>query len=164
MAYTKALAAHLFTVTIVIPIILATLIAGGVSGLALATTFAHAETPAGAIATRQAHTQNEDLLNSRMAYFKAVLKLTAAQERHWPPVESALRNIARQQVAYEASEREIVQRTGEYATEFTLSAAELRRLVSAAQPLVNSLNQEQKRDAIMLARAMGFSSVAEKFE
>jgi hypothetical protein len=156
-----------YTTTIVIPIIFATFIAGSVSGFApamIGSTSAHAETPAGAIAVRQVHTQNEDLLNSRMAYFKAVLKLTVAQERHWPPVESALRNVVRQQVAYDANESGIVQRAGEYANEFTLSAAELRRLVSAAQPLVSSLNQEQKRDAIMLARAMGFSSVAEKFE
>lgn len=151
----------------VIPIFLAALIVGGASALALSTigsSFAYAETPAGEVGKRQSLLQSDDLLNSHIAHFKALLRLTAAQEQHWQPVESALRDVARHQVAEEASEGGIIQRTGERVAEFALSAAALRRLVSAAQPLVDSLDQEQKRDAVILARNMGFGSVADKFK
>jgi hypothetical protein len=40
----------------------------------------------------------------------------------------------------------------------------MRRLVSAARPLVNSLDQEQKREAVTLARAMGFGSLAARLQ
>jgi hypothetical protein len=45
-----------------------------------------------------------------------------------------------------------------------MNASSMRRLVSAAQPLVKSLDQEQKREAITLARAMGFGQLAARFE
>jgi DNA-binding IclR family transcriptional regulator len=55
-------------------------------------------------------------------------------------------------------------RVGTRATEMAMSAASMRRLVSAAQPLVKSLDEDQKREAISLARAMGFGSLAARFE
>ena len=108
--------------------------------------------------------QSQDMLNLRIANFKAALRLTAAQERLWLPVESVLRGIARRQVVDEVSEGGMMQRTSERVTEFVLSVAALQRLVLAAQPLVNSLDEEQKRDASMLASHFGFSSVADKFK
>jgi hypothetical protein len=40
----------------------------------------------------------------------------------------------------------------------------MRKLVSAAHPLVKSLDEDQKREALTLARAMGFGSLAARFQ
>ena len=107
-------------------------------------------------------------LEAGIARFKAALRLTPAQERHWPRVEAALRSVAnetdRQQVADASPQPGFFRRVGTRATEMALSAASMRRLVSAAQPLVKSLDEGQKREAITLARAMGFGSLAARFE
>jgi len=102
-------------------------------------------------------------LESGIARFKAALRLTPEQERHWPRVEAALRTLARESDA-DAAQTGFFRRIGARATELALSADAIRRLVSAAQPLVKSLNPEQKREAVTLARAMGFGSLAARFE
>jgi hypothetical protein len=107
-------------------------------------------------------------LEGGIARFKAALRLTPEQERHWPRVEAALRSIARegerQQVADASPQPGFFRRVGARATEFAMSAASIRRLASAAQPLVKSLDEGQKREALTLARAMGFGSLAARFE
>ena len=40
-----------------------------------------------------------DPAHSQIAQVKSMLRLTPAQERYWPPVEAALRNLARQAVS-----------------------------------------------------------------
>jgi len=45
-----------------------------------------------------------------------------------------------------------------------LSAASIKRLVSAAQPLIKSLDDDQKRRAMTMARAMGLGGLADRFE
>lgn len=104
-------------------------------------------------------------LESGIARFKAALRLTPDQERHWPRVESALRDIARgSEQADGGEQRGMLRRIGSRATEMVLSAAAMKRLVSAAQPLMKTLDDEQKSKALQLARAMGFGSVAARFE
>ncbi len=101
---------------------------------------------------------------SRIAQFKVALRLTSEQERHWPAVEAALRGMIRRAETEEARAGGIFQRIGNRATSAMLSAGALKRLVAAAQPLIKSLDHEQKREAIQLARAMGFGEVASRFE
>lgn len=107
-------------------------------------------------------------LEAGIARFKAALRLTPAQERHWPRVEAALRSIAsesdRQQVADASPQPGFFRRVGARATELAMNASAMRRLVSAAQPLVKSLDEGQKREALTLARSMGFGSLAARFE
>jgi hypothetical protein len=102
-------------------------------------------------------------LESGIARFKAALRLTPDQERHWPRVESALRDIARKPDQAD-EQRGMLRRIGSRATEMMLSASAVKRLVSAAQPLMKTLDQEQKSKAMQIARAMGFASVAARFE
>jgi hypothetical protein len=45
-----------------------------------------------------------------------------------------------------------------------LNANAIRLLVAAAQPLMKSLDQEQKQHALLLARHMCFGGVAAHFE
>lgn len=97
--------------------------------------------------------------------FKAALRLKPDQERHWPRVEAALRSMARDSDnSDEGAKPGFFRRVGARATDLAMSAASMRRLVSAAQPLVKTLDENQKREAITLARAMGFGSLAARFE
>lgn len=85
--------------------------------------------------------------DGHIAQFRAVLNLTAAQERYWSPIEATLRDIARRQNAAAA----------------TLDYSSLRRLIASAMPLFRRLDSEQKREAIALARSLGISSLASAF-
>jgi hypothetical protein len=81
---------------------------------------------------------------------KAVIDLTPDQEKLWPPVEAAIRDIARN-----AAER-LKQRTAtqpanfldvldKVATGEEGRAKDLRKFIAAAKPLVATLTPEQKR-------------------
>lgn len=103
-----------------------------------------------------------------IARFKAALRLKPEQQKHWPRVEAALRSLAndgdRERVQVADAQPGFFRRTVSRAGEMAMNAASMRRLVSAAQPLVKSLDQDQKREAITLARAMGFGQLAARFE
>ena len=90
-------------------------------------------------------------LNARIAALKAVLALTTDQEKLWAPVETAIRDAAK-----ESAERVNKLHTGPEPTNvFELlnavadqeiaRAQALKKFVAAAQPLVASLTPEQKR-------------------
>jgi zinc resistance-associated protein len=105
-----------------------------------------------------------DFAGSRIAQFKSALRLTAEQERHWPAVEAALRDMIRRHESDEMRAGGLMQRIGDRAASVMLNAGALKRLVAAAQPLIKSLDSEQKRGALHLARNMGFGEAASKFE
>jgi len=93
---------------------------------------------------------------SHIARLRAVLKLTPEQRPYWAPVESALRALVRGQ---EASAGGIVQR----ASAAAVDAIKLRRLAAAARPLIRVLDDEQKHDAMILARNLGFDRLVAAF-
>ncbi len=104
-------------------------------------------------------------VESKIAQAKATLRLTPEQEKHWPRVAVALREVsARGNNAEEASAGGFVQRVKQRAGDMVLNAASIKRLVSAAQPLIKSLDEEQKHRALTMARSMGLASVAARFE
>jgi hypothetical protein len=72
--------------------------------------------------------------------FKAALRLTAEQERHWPAVASVLRTM----------------RIGNRAAAMVTNAMSLQRLVSVARPLFHSLDDGQKQVALRLVQSLGF--------
>jgi zinc resistance-associated protein len=138
-------------------------LAGAAALVITGSTGAFAEMPAAQANYRVAsHTSGG--LESGIARFKSALRLTPDQERHWPRVESALREIARNSDQSENEQRGMLRRIGSRATEMVLSAAAMKRLISAAQPLMKTLDDEQKSKALQLARAMGFGAVAARFE
>lgn len=94
---------------------------------------------------------------SHMVRLKAVLKLTAAQEPLWIPVEQTFREIG------QAQEADGVQGFKHRVAAIGLNAMALRRLASAAYPLIRSLNEEQKQNGLAFARSVGLSSVAAAF-
>lgn len=98
------------------------------------------------------------LTSARIARIKSVLRLTAEQERHWPPVEAALRAIMRHQVRAESGGDDAV-----HPVAGAVDAGLLRRLSSVAMPLIMSLGDDQKRNAFAVARSMGLAEVAASF-
>ncbi len=112
---------------------------------------------AGTVMSAQASAQAS--LLAEIAHFKAVLKLSPAQERQWPPVDAVLRDIAREQAATAAAAGRGVPK----APKLVIGDAEMNRLASAAFPLLMTLNEDQKRDAMAFARAMGLERVASAF-
>jgi hypothetical protein len=80
---------------------------------------------------------------------KRTLKLTPDQEGYWPPVEAALRDIAREQAAQKPSARKM-----------TVSPDASQKLYWAAAPLIMNLRYDQKHEARKLARSMGLEEVA----
>jgi hypothetical protein len=98
------------------------------------------------------------ITESQIARFKASLRLTAAQERYWAPVEATLRDMARRQ-AQQGASMGFIQRV----KAVTLDAAGWRRLTSAAMPLLRSLDEDQKQNAMHVARSMGLPSIAANF-
>lgn len=128
-------------------------------------TGALAEAQTSPVAYRVAAQSPSGELESGIARFKAALRLTPEQERHWPRVESVLRDLARNaEQSADGEPRGMLRRIGSRATEMVLSAAAVRRLVSAAQPLMKTLDDQQKDKALQLARAMGFGGVAAHFQ
>jgi len=99
-----------------------------------------------------------------VARLKAVLKLTPDQERLWPPVEAALRNLVHKQ-------REQASRNAGFALASTapaparadLDGDKLQRAAAAALPLIAVLNEQQKKSALRFARSLGLGSLASAF-
>ena len=84
-----------------------------------------------------------------IARLKAALKLNADQQKHWPAVESALRRLSRKEASGNGSISGAV-----------VHADALRRVASAARPLINALDDRQKQAGMQVIRALGFSSLA----
>jgi hypothetical protein len=90
--------------------------------------------------------------DAQIAAIKNRLNLTPSQAQYWPPVESALREIAWQKAAAKGRPRTI-----------DPNSRGVQRLKSAAAALVPSLTEEQKRELRQLAGLIGLQSVAAQF-
>jgi hypothetical protein len=88
---------------------------------------------------------------------RSVLHLTAEQQRYWPPVEAALRNLARQQAREEPAG--FVRRISRRMVSIVLDGAAIERLAVAARPLIGVLDNDQKQAAAGLAQEMGLGPV-----
>ena len=96
--------------------------------------------------------------DARIAALHAGLKLTAEQEKNWPAVESALRDLAKQRserfAARASADRpkDPIERLSLRADMMTQNGAALKKLSEAAGPLYKSLDEGQKHRFAMLAR------------
>ena len=98
---------------------------------------------------------------AQVARLKAVLKLNAAQEQLWPAIERAFNEICQAQDAN--ASQGLVQGIKHRAAAIALNALALRRLASAAYPLLRTLDEEQKQSGLAFARSVGLHSVAAAF-
>lgn len=96
--------------------------------------------------------------DARIAALKAGLELNADQEKLWPPVESAMREMTKQRVDRFAARREAkpsadpVVRLNRRAEAMQSRGAALKKLADAAAPLYASLDDAQKHRFMVLAR------------
>jgi hypothetical protein len=112
-------------------------------------------------------------LDARIAGLKAGLELNAEQEKYWAPLESAMRDLAKQRAERFATSKERrddnqddqdgqndqdaeispVDRLARASERLSARAADLQKLAVAAKPLYDSLDDGQKRRFAMLFRA-----------
>ena len=96
--------------------------------------------------------------DARIAALHAGLKLTADQEKLWPPVEAALRDLAKQRSERFAARanadvpKDPIERLNMRADVMGQRATGLKKLADAAGPLYKSLDESQKHRFVMLAR------------
>jgi zinc resistance-associated protein len=94
--------------------------------------------------------------DARIAALHAGLKLNADQEKNWPAVESALRDLVKQRVARFAARasanqpRDPIERLNARADVMQQRAIGLKKLADAAGPLYKSLDDSQKRRFVLL--------------
>jgi hypothetical protein len=108
-------------------------------------------------------------LDARIAALKAGLELNAEQEKNWAPLESAMRDLAKQRAERFAAWREQREASNDEAVEvnpidrltraserLSARAGDLQKLAAAAKPLYDSLDDGQKRRfAVLFHRPMG---------
>jgi zinc resistance-associated protein len=99
--------------------------------------------------------------DARIAGLHAGLKLTAEQEKNWPAVATALKDLAKQRSERFASRASAdkpktpIERLGARAEAMTERGAALKKLADAAGPLYNSLDDGQKHRFMALAQLAG---------
>lgn len=96
---------------------------------------------------------------ANIAKLKSVLHLTPHQLAHWGPVEQALRALAKEQRGSAAFAGDMDARTAAIAGMLN----KMKRLSAAAAPLIQSLDEAQRRDAMMLVRHLGYDSLVASF-
>jgi hypothetical protein len=94
------------------------------------------------------------LSDGQIAGIKDRLKLSASQESYWPPVETALRAVARK---IHAGRQANPSAAG---VPIDPESPEVQQLKSAAMPLLFQLREDQKSEVRSLARIIGLEKVA----
>jgi hypothetical protein len=106
-------------------------------------------------AAKPAPQKNYALLSDiQIAGIKDRLKLSASQESYWPPVETALRAVARKIHAKRQAD------PNGAGIPIDPEAEEVQQLKSAAMPLLFQLREDQKNEVRSLARIIGLEKVA----
>lgn len=106
--------------------------------------------------------------DARIAAVKAGLKLTPDQEKLWPPVEAAVRDFAKLRIdranarmnprpeeGADARGPDPVTRLRERADAMAATAAAMKNIADAADPLYKTLDDGQKRRLAVLTRMGG---------
>jgi hypothetical protein len=99
--------------------------------------------------------QDVVVTEGKIARLRAALRLTGEQIKHWHPVESALRAAVREQRESQGLVQKVRDRVGSYAG----SAMAIQRAMSAAGPLIASLDERQRESGRNALRSMGGASM-----
>ncbi len=131
-------------------VVFAGVLALAMSGMLSITSSTYAEEFNGVVASHE--TTAIDI-----ARIKRVLQLTPEQERYWPPIEAALRDLARHDAPAEPAG--LVHRISHRVVSIALDSAAVGRLARVARPLIERLRDDQKQSAMALAQEMGLGPV-----
>jgi hypothetical protein len=101
--------------------------------------------------SRVEHDRDRLFNDAQLVNIEAKLKLSANQRELWHPVESALRAI---RWSHDPGHKE---------RSLDLNSEELKRLKTAAVPLITTLREDQKEEVRTLTRLMGFEQLASQF-
>lgn len=113
-----------------------------------------------AYADEQSSSQGVVVTDGMIARLKAALRLSPAQEPHWRVLEAVLRDASQQrQVADASGAVGFVQRVRARVKSYVIDVSAARRVAAAAQPLIATLDEDQKRDGLTAVRALGVSSL-----
>jgi zinc resistance-associated protein len=138
-----------------------TVLAGSTALAIAGATLAYAQGPGGRDFAPRWHPSAQDIgafADARIAALHAGLQLNAEQEKSWPPVESALHELAKQRVDRIAARtsadrpKDPVERLAMRADALTQRGAALKKFADAAGPLDKSLDEGQKHRFTVLAR------------
>jgi hypothetical protein len=107
---------------------------------------------------RRAVEQRSNVLNdTQIASIRKRLNLTPDQERYWPAVEAALRELAyNKDVARKGGQ-------GRNIAQVDVNSPSVDRLKSAVIPLALSFTDDQKQEARNLAHLIGLGNMASRF-
>jgi hypothetical protein len=107
------------------------------------------------IGPSSAYAEGVVVTEGKIARLRAALRLTAEQVQHWRPVEAALRAAIREQRQAEGWVHKVRDRVSNYAG----SAMALQQAMSAAGPLIASLDERQRQSGRNALRSMGGASM-----
>ena len=99
--------------------------------------------------------QDVVVTEGKIARLRGALRLTGEQLQHWRPVEAALRAAIREQREGQG----LVQKVRERVSTYAGSAVALQRAMSAAGPLIASLDERQRESGRSALRSMGGASM-----
>jgi hypothetical protein len=95
--------------------------------------------------------QDVVVTEGKIARLRSALRLSGEQLQHWRPVEAALRAAIREQ----REAHGLVQKVRERVSDYAGSAMALQRALSAAGPLIASLDERQRESGRNALRSMG---------
>ena len=101
------------------------------------------------------------LIDAHLAAIKAGLKLTPEQEKLWPPVEVAARDMAKQAQDARATRRagnpneDPVERMARMGAEMSQHGTSMIKVATAARPLYAALSDDQKKRLRILMHPAG---------
>jgi len=107
------------------------------------------------IGLSSAYAQDVVVTEGKIARLRAALRLTGEQLQHWRPVEAALRAAIREQREGQGLVQKVRDRVSTYAG----SAMALQRAMSAAGPLIASLDEKQRESGRSALRSMAGASM-----
>jgi hypothetical protein len=94
--------------------------------------------------------QDVVVTEGKIARLRSALRLSGEQLQHWRPVEAALRAAIREQ----REAHGLVQRVRERVSDYAGSAMAVQRAMSAAGPLIASLDERQRESGRNALRSM----------
>ncbi len=114
------------------------------------------------------------MLDARIAAVRAGLKLSPEQEKNWPAVEAAVRDLIKIRTDQRQLRRDAranrdqrpdpVERLRTQADSMAAMATSMKRVVDAADPLYKSLDDGQKRRLALLTRVGARAEMGNRME